>query len=357
MKFEILTNSDPDEWDQYVSSSPYGHFMQSYAWGTFQSSMGWEPHYLILRERETVCGAAMLLSRKLPIAGGKIFYAPRGPVVDFTNIEAVRALNSAIREYISQENGWFMRTDPYVQECAVKKDTLASSGLNKVVRDWSYWNAPKLVFWLDLQDEEDAIFKRMSSTCRNEVRKGYRNEVEFALGGEDDLVGFCRLMAVTGQYKGVAFHDLDYFQSLFATMNRAAMVQLFTGKYKGQIITAGISVKYGANAWLLYAASDPAHYKLRANRAQQWEMIKWARDQGCERYDFRGTATSDPPSPDDPGYGVYKFKKGFGPEYTRLVGYYDLVNRPALYRMFRFAEEKLLPTAYKLRTWLGERGK
>jgi lipid II:glycine glycyltransferase (peptidoglycan interpeptide bridge formation enzyme) len=129
-------------------------------------------------------------------------------------------------------------------------------------------------------------------------------------------------------------------------------VQLFLGRFEGAVITAGVSVSYGKKAWLMYAASTPESYKLRANRTLQWEMIKWAHAHGCERYDFRGTACNDPPSPEDPGYGVYEFKKSFGPEYVRLVGYYDLVTRPLLYRMFRFAEEKLLPAAYRLRTWL-----
>jgi lipid II:glycine glycyltransferase (peptidoglycan interpeptide bridge formation enzyme) len=81
-------------------------------------------------------------------------------------------------------------------------------------------------------------------------------------------------------------------------------------------------------------------------------MIKWAHGLGCERYDFRGTATGDPPSEDDPGYGVYKFKQSFGPEFTRLTGYYDLVQRPLLYRAFRMTEDHLLPVAYRVKTWM-----
>ena len=135
-------------------------------------------------------------------------------------------------------------------------------------------------------------------------------------------------------------------------MNASARVQLFLGSFEGEVITAGMSVSYGKRAWLLYAASDPKSYRLRANRTLQWEMIKWAHAQGCTRYDFRGTATNDPPNPNDPGYGVYQFKKSFGPEFTRLIGYYDLVRRPALYRMARIAEEYLLPVAYRARIWL-----
>jgi len=195
----------------------------------------------------------------------------------------------------------------------------------------------------------------MSSTCRNEVRSGYKKGVVFEQGGFDDLDEFYRLMVSTGQNKGIAVHDAEYYRVLYSTLNRSASVGLFLGRFEGKTIAAGMSVKFGDKAWLLYAASDRDYYKLKPNRTLQWEMILWAHREGCRRYDFRGTATSDPPSTDDPGYGVYEFKKSFGPEYTRLIGYYDLVINPALHALFRFGEEKALPVAYRVKTWLDER--
>lgn len=193
---------------------------------------------------------------------------------------------------------------------------------------------------------------RMTSRCRNDVRRGYRNGVEFTLGTDADIDDFYRLMVLTGQHKDIAFHEIEYYRTLLSAVDSCADAQLFMGRFEGEVVTTGISVKYGDKAWLLYAASDPEHYKLRANRTQQWEMIKWAHQQGCIRYDFRGTATNDPPSEDDPGYGVYQFKKSFGPEFTRLIGYYDSVQAPLRYRMLRLAEEYALPAAYRVRTWL-----
>jgi peptidoglycan pentaglycine glycine transferase (the first glycine) len=138
-------------------------------------------------------------------------------------------------------------------------------------------------------------------------------------------------------------------------VNLSGGVELFLGRYEGKTIAAGMSVRYGKKAWLLYAASDREYYKLRPNRTLQWEMIKWARREGCIRYDFRGTATSDPPSTKDPGYGVYEFKRSFGPEFTRLEGYCDLVASPTLYRLFRYAEEKGLPLVFRVKSWFDER--
>jgi lipid II:glycine glycyltransferase (peptidoglycan interpeptide bridge formation enzyme) len=357
MTFEVLPDPDRVEWDAFVATSATGHFMQSRSWGDFQRLSGWQTHYLLWRDKSVVRAVALLLSRKLPLHAGRVFYAPRGPVLDFADTATAAFVETDLKKFLAEQKAIFLRTDPYIDSADTLPGRLLLPGSVPVTRDWSYWNAPKLVLWLKLAGEEEEIFKRMTATCRNEVRRGYRSGVEFTNSTTDGLEDFFRLMTVTGQHKGIAVHDLDYYRRLFAQVNTSAEVRLFLGRFESNVITAGVSLRYGKKAWLLYAASSPDSYKLRANRTLQWEMIKWAHAAGCERYDFRGTATNDPPSPEDPGYGVYEFKKSFGPEYVRLAGYYDLVQRPVLYRMFRYAEEKLLPTAYRVRTWLGERGK
>ena len=43
-------------------------------------------------------------------------------------------------------------------------------------------------------------------------------------------------------------------------------------------------------------------------------------------YDFRGV--SGDISPENPLYGLYRFKKGFGGEFTEFLGEFDLVLKP-----------------------------
>jgi len=62
---------------------------------------------------------------------------------------------------------------------------------------------------------------------------------------------------------------------------------------------------------------------------------------------FVGTATDDPPSPADPGYGVYEFKKSFGPDFIRLAGYYDYILYKPLYSILIYAEKYILPFLHK----------
>lgn len=352
MKVEIQLTVDSSEWDDYVSSSPFGHYMQSHAWGEFQRSQGWDVKYVVLRGGDGIRGAVLLLSRRIPVLGKKIFYAPRGPVVDFSDQEAVTQLVSGLRSFLESEGGAFLRCEPYCSETTHSAELFAGAGFTRVSRDWSYWNAPRLVLWLDLRCGTDALLMNMSGSVRNQIKVAPKKGVVFEKGGLADIDEFYRLMVSTGQQKGIGVHGVEYYRHLYETLNRSVSLQLFMGRFEGKSIAAGMSICYGDKAWLLYAASDKEYFKLKPNRALQWEMVCWAVEQGCQRYDFRGTATNDPPSPDDPGYGVYEFKKSFGPEYTRLTGYFDLVASQPLHRLFRLAEEKALPAAYRAKTWL-----
>lgn len=352
MRMEVNASFDPGLWDEFVASQEMGHYMQSYAWGQFQRSAGWTVNYCVVHDGGALRASALVLSRPVPGTGTRVLYSPRGPVSAVGDREAVEVLLDGLRAHVARENGVFLRCDPYWTEMESAHSNALAARCSRVPRDWSSWNAPRFVFWLDLSGSEEVLFKRLSSGCRNEVRRGYKSGVDFSLGRAEHIDEFYQLLVLTGQQKGIAFHGVEYYRNLFEVLNASAKVQLFCGRVEGELIAGGISVIYGRKAWLLYAASAPAHYKLRANRTIQWEMIKWAHESGCSRYDFRGTATNDPPSPADPGYGVYEFKKSFGPEFTRTVGYYDLVNRPMMYRALRYAEDSLLPIAYRVRTWL-----
>jgi lipid II:glycine glycyltransferase (peptidoglycan interpeptide bridge formation enzyme) len=329
--------------------------MQSHAWGELQRASGWEPHYLALGDGGAIRGVVLLLSRSVPGAG-RVFYAPRGPVVDPSDAAAWRDLTAGLRAYLRRQRGIFVRLDPYQIEAAPTDEVMTGAGLRPLAREWSYWNAPRFVLWLDLRDrDEDTLFKGMTSTCRNEVRSGYKKGTVFSVGGADDIGDFYRLMTAMGQTKGVAVHEEAYYRRLYEGLSRSCDVALFLGRLDGTAIAAGMSVRFGDRAWLLYAASDRAYSKLRANRTLQWEMIRWALAGGCTRYDFRGTATGDPPSPSDPGYGVYEFKKSFGPEFVRLTAYRDLVVGRLRYRALRLGEERALPELYRAKLWLDER--
>ncbi len=347
MKLVQVDKEDTSDWDQYVSNIETSHFMQSYSWGQLKKQTGWNPIYLKVVENEKMRGAALLLTKRLPLINRYIYYLPRGPVVDFNDNEAFLFLMNNIKLFVKDNNGIFLRVDPYLKKNDENNLLFEQTGFKRSKKKWSFWNNPRFVFWLNLESDSKILLMRLHKKARNEIRFPHKRGVEFSLANISDIDDFYSLMIGTAEQKGIGFHDKNYYRKLYKTLGDTGMAQLFMARHEGRAIATGMSLVYGKRAWLMYLASSKKHFHFRPNRALQWEMIKWAKEKGCTVYDFRGTAADDPPDPKDPGYGVYKFKKSFGPEYIKLVEYYDyVVNRP-IYLLFGFVENYLFPLMVK----------
>ena len=82
-----------------------------------------------------------------------------------------------------------------------------------------------------------------------------------------------------------------------------------------------ILFRFGPTAWYFYGASTAQSRDLMPNHALQWAAMRWAKAAGCTRYDWWGAP--DVLDESDPMWGVYRFKQGFGGEFTphdRRVG-------------------------------------
>lgn len=109
-------------------------------------------------------------------------------------------------------------------------------------------------------------------------------------------------------------------------------------KDKEIYLSGSIYLYYGGKAWYLYGASENILRDTMPNFLMQWAMITDSIDLGCYLYDFRGV--SGDLSPDNPLYGLYKFKKGFNGNFVEFVGEFDLVIDTFIYNMYKKAFPK-----------------
>ena len=342
MSIRILEATDRADWTSFVKSHPQGHFMQSWEWAELKGTQGWEPYFFAVENAGRIVGGTLVQKKRLPVLGKSILYSPRGPLLAADAQLSLAELVAEVGRFASGNGAIFWRVDPYLSPDEAGT-TFSDTGFVPVPREWSYWNAPKYLMHLPLDGTVEELFSRMGSTARNETRQAAKSGVTVDYGTTDDLDDFFALMIRTAEKKKIPHHDIVYYRTLYEPLGKSGMVQLFLARREGKTGSAGISLRFGSTAWLMYLASD---YSVKhSNRALQWEMVKWAVESGCTRYDFRGTACNYPPRESDPGYGVYKFKKSFGADTAIMAGYFDAVFSPAWYRMFRFAEEKVLPRA------------
>jgi lipid II:glycine glycyltransferase (peptidoglycan interpeptide bridge formation enzyme) len=195
---------------------------------------------------------------------------------------------------------------------------------------------------LDLRQADETLLGAMRQKTRYNIRLAARHGVKVRLGGLEDLALLYRMYAETSVRDDFVIRSEVYYQDAWGTFLRAGLAQPFVAEVDGEPVAALIAYRFGETCWYLYGMSREAHRDAMPNHLLQWEAIRWARAQGCTVYDFWGAP--DRLEPDDPMWGVYRFKEGFGAELVRTLGAWDYAARPALYAAYT----RLMPLALGL---------
>lgn len=112
-------------------------------------------------------------------------------------------------------------------------------------------------------------------------------------------------------------------------LSLAEIKEMYNKHPEGVIMSGIITVHYGNKSWYLYGASDNLYREFMPNYLIQWHALTEAKKDGYEIYDFFGISGRNDEA--DPLHGLYRFKKGFGGEFTEFIGEFDYVISPIKY--------------------------
>ena len=188
---------------------------------------------------------------------------------------------------------------------------------------------PRYVFRLNVEGKtEEELLANFHQKWRYNIRLAERKGVTVRICGKEMVPAFSDLMLTTGVRDGFVTRKPEYFSAMLDNLGEHA--RLYMAFDPNDIPIAGtLAIHYGDKVWYLYGASSNEHRNLMPNYLLQWRMIQWAVETNCRIYDFRGV--SGDVSEDNPLYGLFRFKQGFGGDFTEFVGEMDLVLSPAIY--------------------------
>lgn len=333
----VIDIKEKDRFNSFIAAHPKGHFLQLWEWGMVKKGMGWEPIPLILEQDGEIKAALLILKRRLPLPGLKksIFYAPRGPVAATDNLHFHQLLFEGAQRIARKHGAIFLKIDPDV----VNTDTgyqniLMQCGFRKKETGLNFEGVqPNYVFRLDITPSEIKLLENMHSKWRYNIRLGRKKGVEVRQAvSKEDLPVFYNILQETAERDHFLIRGYEYFEWIWDYMVENGYAQIFLAEYQGEVIAATLAMILGDKAWYLYGASSNRQRQVMPNYLLQWEMITWARSQGCSLYDFRGVSGDVDES--NPLYGLYRFKKGFNGVFTEFAGEWDYVYAPLLYFMW-----------------------
>jgi len=256
---------------------------------------------------------------------------PRGPILgDASQLEAALArLASLARD----RRAIFLKVDPEI-DADIGAGPLHAAGFRR---------APDIqpviaTLDLDLGSDEDALFAALEKDTRWSVRQAEKRGVSIReASGDEDLRALYELYAETGQRAGFITRTWDYYRRMWGTLVAGGHAKVRLAEKDGKPVAGALTWRCGEREVYQSAATNDAGRTAYAAYALLWRCIIEARKGGARRFDFGGIPV-DVTRKDDPMYGPYMFKKGFGGTPRRFVGAHDAVPNELAYRAYAVAE-------------------
>ena len=332
----LLENKiDEEEYTSFLENHERCNFQQSLEWAKVKTS--WKSEVILAEDsNKKIIGSLMVWIRKIPIFGN-IMYSARGPVCDIHNMEVLQQLADGAKKLAKKYNAIVLRIEPDIKSDDEEfKNIMLQLGflIKDDAKNFRDEIQPRYVFRLDTKGKiEDEILKAFHQKTRYNVRLATKKGVTIKDGTREDLKDFHKIMITTGIRDGFIIRPLKKKKKMYDELGPEHM-KVLMAYYNGEPISGVIPIMYGNKTWYLYGASSNEHRNLMPNYLLQWEMIKIALNRKSDIYDFRGV-----PGIADDSNGLYRFKKGFGAEYTEFVGEVYMPFKPLIYKLYKISEK------------------
>jgi lipid II:glycine glycyltransferase (peptidoglycan interpeptide bridge formation enzyme) len=293
--------------------------------------------------------AALILKRQI-IRNGfaarlSILYAPKGPLLDWTNESLRTRVLDDLQSYARKQGAIFLKMDPDVvlgRGVPDGEDDISDDSGQVVMselkhRGWRYSSDQiqfKNTVLIDLTPSEDELLANMKQKTRYNVRLAGRKGVSVRIGTLDDLPMLYKMYAETSLRDGFVIRDVGYYKTvwtLFMNSDEPTCEPLIA-EVNGEPVAAIFVFYFAERAYYVYGMSRSVHREKMPTYLLQWEAMKRAKARGCAVYDLWGAPEVFDES--DSMWGVYRFKQGLGGQVVRTLGAWDFAPNPLWYRMY-----------------------
>lgn len=402
MDFVILTEK---EFRDFSTQSEQANFMQTVELGNLRINNGVKVNYVGVKKGNNIV-AASLIEEEVTIFGKKIFYAPRGFLIDYHDKELLTFFVENLKKFVKAKNGFKITIDPNVvyqirnADGSVIDEDLKDEETFKNLTDLGfkhfgfnlYLEARQVRFayrmLLDRPYEEKK--KEFSKSTRKNLELTYQKGLSVRKGDNNDLAKMEYLFENTATRKDFYFRKLDYYKEMYKYMgdlmtiyfayldpdkylesaNHNLMVEQNTNKEildkmkkdkvgakltsqkeisdnrliklqkeveeaqkfkkenpKGKDIACLLSMWNGSEYLTLTSGSLEEYRKFTPKYAMYDAHIKDAYKKeytSCNFYGISGNFQKE----NNPLYGVYEFKRGFGGNVIEYIGEFTLEVTP-----------------------------
>mgnify|MGYP003301158433 CR=1 FL=1 len=250
---------------------------------------------------------------------------------------------------------------------------------------------PRWISVLDIKGKTiDELFKNFRSGTKWGINNSKKNFITMVEANEDNLFEFKNLMEHTSERRGFVDRPLSYYTEmfkilkrenavkvLFAEINFKELLEFTKARYEKnakrlevikdnpkkqkefneisseqksleprletlhknveefgekKIIAGGWYMLYGREIVYLFGASYKPFMRYNSQYLLQYEMLKFAIDEGYDKFNFYGIDGNF--DENSVNYGLFDFKRGFNADVHELIGEFDLIVNKSLYKQY-----------------------
>lgn len=391
-----LVHIEANEFNEVAKTFSCKNFFQTSYMGESLNQRGKKVYYLGLKDKEKIV-AASLLYESNKFLGKKIFVALKGYLIDYQNAELLKIFTTKLLEFIKRNNGFQLVIDPYIIEVQRDiNGNIVNGGQNnyQVIENLKhlgfikskYDTQVKYNFCLNLNKSEDEIFSDFKATTRNIINKAIREGVEIVNLKKEDLNQFKEITADTCKRRGFTDKTIEYYQSMYDCFKDLVVFKLarlnvskyleylnavkkdYQEKYDkiksnnkkkenylfeinniekkiekikclpikdGYVnLSAAMFILYGDETIYLFSGSYDNLNEFGGQYLIQWDVIKYAINNGYKRHNFFGIMNFQ--NKNDKDYGIYLFKRGFNGYVEELLGEYTICVKGLVSSLYKF---------------------
>jgi len=243
MKLEKVTSKD---FKKFADKHPQITFHQTKEWADLKSHNNWQSHYLLLKDKNKALAGTLVLSKTLPIVKKKMFYAPRGFLIDYHDKKILKEFTKQIKEYAKKENAIFIKIDPYVEYKEHDNNgKLVENGFNNEdcvnnLKELGYKHfgfnlmqdtlQPRWMHVINTDRSLDDVLKDMESKTRQILRKNEKSGIVTHEIERDELPLFKEIMEHTSDRREFVDRPLSYYEAMWDALHDSGILKVLIGE-------------------------------------------------------------------------------------------------------------------------------
>ena len=226
------------EYDQFVKEHELVNVLQSSAWEEVKSD--WQHEKFGVYRGDKLLATASILIKTLPL-GYRMFYIPRGPVLDYKDAKLLNFVLQSIKSYARSKRAIFVIFDPSIclSQSSIKhekteypENMAIIENLQRMGVRWSGKTdgmgdtiQPRIQAKIYKENfAEDKLCKSTKQAIRSSRNKG----VEIQIGRDELLESFSFLMKKTEKRKDIHLRNEAYYKKLLDNFKDKAYITLAT---------------------------------------------------------------------------------------------------------------------------------